>query len=154
MITRFVAALALASASPLFAQAAVTAPDFSYASPLAGTWAYVPAADGSQAVFRDAAGRPQLTIQCTRSQRRVMILKPASAAAAAISVWTSSGSRSIPTSFQPATAQLTARLSAYDPFLDSIAFSRGRIAASVSGGPALVMPAWAETTRVIEDCRS
>ena len=153
MKVRFVAALASASVSPLAAQTGTPAPDFSYATPLPGTWAYGPAAGGSQVVFRDAAGRAQLTIQCTRSQRRVTIAKPASGAAPAIFVWTSSQSRTVPASFDPTLAQLGAPLTAFDPLLDAMAFSRGRIAASVAGGPALVMPAWSEISRVIEDCR-
>lgn len=153
MKVRFVAALALAFASPLAAQTAASPPDFSYATPLPGTWAYGPAADGSQAVFRDTAGRAQLTIQCTRSQRRVTIAKPATGAAPAIFVWTSSLSRSVPASFDPALARMSAALTAFDPLLDAMSFSGGRIAASVSGGPALVMPVWSEISRVIEDCR-
>ena len=149
------AALALALASPLIAQTAAPAPapDFSYSTPLPGTWAYSPAADGGQAVFHDAAGRAQFTIQCTRSQRRITMSKPATGAAPAIFVWTSSNSRSVPASFDPTLARLSAPLTAFDPLLDAMAFSRGRIAASVSGGPALVMPVTGEVSRVIEDCR-
>lgn len=150
---RFFAAPALALASPLAAQTATPAPDFSYATPLPGTWAYGPAADGSQAVFGDTAGRAQLTIQCTRSQRRVAIIKPATGAAPAIFIWTSSQSRSVPASFDPTLSRLSAALTAFDPLLDALTFSRGRVAASVSGGPALVMPVWSEIARVIEDCR-
>ena len=153
MKVRLFAALALASASPLAAQTAAGTPDFSYSTPLPGTWAYGPAADGSQAVFRDTAGRAQLTIHCARSQRRITISKPASGAAPSIFVWTSSSARSVPASFEPTLARLSAPLTAFDPLLDAMAFSRGRIAASVSGGPALVMPVWSEIARVIEDCR-
>ena len=153
MKVRSAAALALAFASPVIAQTAAQAPDFSYATPLPGSWAYGPAADGSQAVFRDSAGRAQLTIQCTRSQRRITIAKPASGAAPAIFVWSSSQSRSVPATFDPTLARLNAPLTAFDQLLDALAFSRGRIAASVSGGPALVMPVGSEISRVIEDCR-
>jgi hypothetical protein len=68
-------------------------------------------------------------------------------------VWTTAQTRSLPASFNPATGRLTATLSAYDPFLDAIAFSRGRIAVSVTGQPALILPAWADAARVVEDCR-
>jgi hypothetical protein len=44
-------------------------------------------------------------------------------------------------------------LSASDPFLDAMAFSRGRFAVEVSGEPTLYLPSWPELTRVIEDCR-
>jgi hypothetical protein len=47
-------------------------------------------------------------------------------------------------------AQATAR----DPHMDQLAFSRGRFLVDVAGQPRLVMPAWSEVARVIEDCRS
>jgi hypothetical protein len=150
------AAFALTAASSLEAQtAAPTAtPDFSYATPLAGAWSYGPVAGGSEATFRDAYARPQLVVHCTRATRRVSIAKPASAAAPFLVVWTSSQVRNAPASFNPATAQLSAELTAFDPLLDAIAFSRGRVAISVAGAPALVVPPWAEIARVVEDCRS
>jgi hypothetical protein len=49
---------------------------------------------------------------------------------------------------------LTALLPASDPLLDAIVFSRGRFA--VEAGmtmPPLVVPAWPEPARVLEDCR-
>ncbi len=50
--------------------------------------------------------------------------------------------------------EMLATLSAADPLLDQIAFSRGRFLVEAEGGPALVMPAWPEPARVIEDCRA
>jgi hypothetical protein len=47
-------------------------------------------------------------------------------------------------------AQATAR----DPRMDQLAFSRGRFLVDVAGQLRLVMPAWPEVARVIEDCRS
>lgn len=46
-------------------------------------------------------------------------------------------------------AQATAR----DPRLDQLAFSRGRFLVDVAGQSRLVLPAWPEVARVIEDCR-
>ncbi len=46
-------------------------------------------------------------------------------------------------------AQATAR----DPRLDQMAFSRGRFVVDVAGQSRLVLPAWPEVARVIEDCR-
>jgi len=45
-------------------------------------------------------------------------------------------------------------LPAYDGLLDAMSFSRGRIAVTVSGTPMLVVPAWPEVARVVEDCRA
>ena len=79
--------------------------------------------------------------------------KPASGAAPFLNVWTTAQSRNLPASFNPSTGLLSADLSAWDPLLDAIAFSRGRVGIGVSGQPALVLPSWAEVARVIEDCR-
>lgn len=149
------AALALIAASSLHAQTAAPAPngDLGYATPASGTWTYGPVADGTEASFRTASALPQLTIKCTRATRRVTISRPASGAAPFLNVWTDSLARNLPASFNPATARISAELAATDPLLDAIAFSRGRFAVAVAGAPALVVPAWTEGARVVEDCR-
>lgn len=48
---------------------------------------------------------------------------------------------------------LIVELGAQDRLLDAMAFSRGRFAVETGGLPTLYLPAWAEVTRVIEDCR-
>lgn len=146
------AALALAAASPLAAQAPIA--DLSYAAPLAGNWTYAATADGSEARFADAAGNAQLWLHCTHSTRRVSIAKPASGAAPFLGVWTSSMTRSVPSSYNPATGRLTIQLDASDALLDAVASSRGRIGFTVGAAPPLVVPPWPEATRVIEDCRT
>jgi hypothetical protein len=45
------------------------------------------------------------------------------------------------------------QLQARDPLLDQIAFSRGRFTIEAPGAAMLVIPAWPEAARVIEDCR-
>ena len=158
MQSRSFAALALIAAAfagaPAHAQTPA-APNTAYANatPIAGSWAYRAIAGGSEALFASAAAQPQLTIRCTRASRRVTIAKPATGAAPFLFVWTSSSTRNIPASFKPATAELVAELAMMDPLLDAITFSRGRFAVSASGTPALVLPAWPELTRVVEDCR-
>ncbi|MBO9669659.1 MAG: hypothetical protein J7485_03995 [Sphingobium sp.] len=42
---------------------------------------------------------------------------------------------------------------ANDSGFDWIAYSRGRISAEAQGVPRLILPVWAEISRVIEDCR-
>jgi len=143
-----VAALALVPSS-LSAQAV----DLSTATPLNGSWAYATSTAGSEATFADASGNPQLWLRCTRATRRVTIARPATAAAPLISVWTSSLTRAVPSSFNPATRRLTIDFGAYDALLDAIASSRGRVAFTVGTQPSLVVPPWAEAARVIEDCR-
>jgi hypothetical protein len=157
MRTRIVAALALTAASSLHAQTTTGATpptaDYSTATPIEGTWTYVALPGGSEATFANAAGQPQLTISCVRSVRQVTVSKPATGAAPFINVWTTAQTRALPSSYNPATGRLSATLAAFDPFLDAIAFSRGRVEFGVSGQPALVVPTWAEPARVIEDCR-
>jgi hypothetical protein len=145
------AALALAAASSVYAQ---TIPDLSTATPIAGNWTYAATSDGSEAAFANTSAIPQLIVHCTRATRRVSFAKAATAAAPFINVWTSSQTRSAPSSFNPATGRLTIDLAATDPLLDAISSSRGRIGFSVAGQPALVIPSWAEAARVIEDCRA
>jgi hypothetical protein len=149
---RMFAAFALAAASSLNAQAPIA--DLSYVAPIAGSWSYAATTDGSEARFADASGNPQLWIHCTRATRQLSIGKPASAAAPFLNVWTSSMTRSVPSSFNPATGRLTIALTANDPLLDAIASSRGHIGFSVGAQPPLVVPPWPEPSRVIEDCRA
>jgi len=49
---------------------------------------------------------------------------------------------------------ISIQLAAYDPLLDALAFSRARFAVVAAGSPPLVLPAWPEIARVIEDCRA
>lgn len=148
-----VAALALVCATASLAQAPA-APDLSAATPLPGRWIWGPASDGSEASFLDSAGRAQLWLHCVRASRLVTIARPGLGAAPFVTVWASNAARSIPASYNPATARITVQLSANDGLLDALAFSRGRIGVGVTGTPLLVAPAWPEIGRVIEDCRA
>ena len=144
-------ALSLGAASLLHAQAI---PDLSTATPIAGSWTYAATADGSEASFANASADVQLWVHCSRAARRISIAKPATGAAPFVNVWTSSETRSIASSFDPASGRLTIDFAATDSLLDAISSSRGRIGFSIAGQPALVIPAWAEAARVIEDCRA
>ena len=146
-----VAALALATASSLHAQAI---PDLGTASVLPGNWSFAFVTGGSEATFTDTAGNQQLWAHCTRPTRRVSIAKRGAGATPFLQVWTSSISRSVPASYNPATGRITIDLSAYDSLLDAIASSRGRFGIGVPNQPSLVVPPWAEVARVIEDCRA
>lgn len=153
-----VAALALIIPVATSAQAPVQAPsvsgpDLSYAATVGGNWTYAPLATGSEATYVDGQLRPQVTIRCTRLTRRVSIAKPVSAAVSALWVWTSSQTRSLPATFDATSSRVSADLPAFDPLLDAIAWSRGRIGFSTAGAAPLVVPPWSEVGRVIEDCR-
>jgi hypothetical protein len=146
--------LRIAAALSLLVPSMLQAQDLSTAVPIVGNWTYATSADGSEAIFADTSAKPQLWIRCTRATRRVTISKTATAATPSINVWTSSLSRSVAASFNPATGRLTIELMNYDPLLDAIASSRGRVGFSVAGQPPLVVSPWAEVARVIDDCRA
>ena len=75
MKSAIVAALALAAPASVHAQAVPAVPDLSYATPLEGSWRYAATAGGSEAIFSNASGAPQLWVGCTRATRRVTIAK-------------------------------------------------------------------------------
>ena len=153
MLFPILAALALTADPTPNAAGTPLQSNLEYAAPSAGAWNYMPTAGGSETTFADASGQPQLTIRCTRSTRHVAILKPAGAASPSLWIWTSSQSKSVPATFDSAAGRVSSEFGAYDPLLDAIAASRGRIGVSTSGLAALVVPPWAEIGRVIEDCR-
>ena len=148
----FLGAVALAASSPLFAQTGST--DLTYANPLAGSWHYASVAGGSEATFSTPSGAPQLTIRCMRGARRVQIEKPAAGPSSSLWVWTSLQARNLPATFDAATGQVRAELPMLDNLLDAMASSRGRLGFTTPGVAPLVLPAWGDVARVVEDCRA
>ncbi|MBA2466661.1 MAG: hypothetical protein H0V46_03545 [Sphingomonas sp.] len=141
-------------AAPVAAQQlTAAAPDYSTARIAPGSWSYQPMPGGSAARFMDATGTARFALECSRMTRRVTISRSAAAAAPGLFIWTTDASRSLGVRFDPVAMRVMVELAARDPLLDAIAFSRGRIAVVMSGGEALVMPAWPEAARTIEDCR-
>jgi hypothetical protein len=112
-----------------------------------GEWTY--SGDGFAAF--GPAGRPSFTIRCEPS-RQVSLSRTGAATSTALTVRTSSTARTLPA--RSSAGALAATLAASDPFLDAMAFSRGRFTVETPGVPALVVPAWPEAARVVEDCRS
>jgi len=70
-----------------------------------------------------------------------------------MAVWSSTASKSWPATFDAATARLSAQIANWDPVLDAVAYSRGRFAVAAAGQQPLVVPAWADISRIVEDCR-
>jgi len=154
MLRTFVAALiALASAAAVTAQTVAAAPDFTNAQVVPGSWTYQSMPGGSMARFVDTTNTARLVLQCTKATRRVTIAFTSAAPAASLSLWTSIATRNMPARFEANAMRVTAELPAYDPLLDAIAFSRGRVAVTMPGGVPLVVPAWPEAARTVEDCR-
>ena len=156
MLSRIIAAsFAVAPFTALAAQAPVLAPavDYSAAAVAPGSWSYRPFPGGSEARFVDSTGIARLVLSCARATRRVSVSHTSSVPAASMFVWTSSASRNLAPRFEPNAMRVTADLAASDPLLDGLAFSRGRVAVALAGGTPLVVPAWPEAARTIEDCR-
>ena len=148
------ATIALSITALCCASTARAQTDFTYSPIVPGTWSYRVTNTGSEARFVDSRAVMRLTVACMRTTRRVNISLPYPAAVPSLSVWTSSAVRSLATRHLPAMQQLIAEIPAYDSLLDAIVFSRGRFAVTVPGAAPLVVPAWPEAMRIIEDCRT
>jgi hypothetical protein len=109
-----------------------------------GGWAYQMEAGASSAVFSGGGG-PAFTLRCDRARRQVTLVRAGAEVPARIVVRTSYGARSLAAG---------EALGASDPLLDQIAFSRGRFTVEAPGLPELVLPAWPEPARAVEDCRA
>jgi hypothetical protein len=70
-----------------------------------------------------------------------------------IDITTSAGRQSFRAQALSSRRAVAAQFTARDPFLDKIAFSRGRFIVAVSGTARLAIPSWPEFARVVEDCR-
>lgn len=111
-----------------------------------GDWAYRAGA----AEFAGPDG-PLFRVACEPGSR-IALLRIAPLPADALTVRTTLLERSLAAS--PIAPGIVARLPAGDPLFDAIAFSRGRIAVEAGTAPDLILPAWPEIGRVVEDCRS
>jgi hypothetical protein len=122
-----------------------------------GDWGYVKQSTGARADFYG----PQTTgtlfaIQCNMPEREILLVRFGETRANAImQIRTETASRWLETypSVQGGAAFAVAKLVANDPLLDAMALTRGRFAVETAGLATLYVPAWAEVTRVIEDCR-
>lgn len=117
-----------------------------------GTWRYAPDSRGTRAMF-GAGGDALVVLRCDRAERR-MYLSRTGTAVTPFTVRTSSVSRAV--AVQPTGGSqpyVAGALATNDPLLDAMAFSRGRFVIQQQGAPTLVIPAYAEVGRVIEDCR-
>jgi hypothetical protein len=120
------------------------------AAPLSpGDWSYRPNPATPAAVFR-SEGVVSFTVSCERG--RALRLQWVGAQAGTIGIHTSYGERQLRVS-QVHINSVIVDLPPNDPLLEQIAFSRGRFLVEAAGANSLVLPAWPEPARVIEDCR-
>ncbi|MGE4322288.1 MAG: hypothetical protein AB7E60_04590 [Sphingobium sp.] len=118
-----------------------------------GNWAYRAEAGGTSALFGTPESEPRLIVRCDRATRRISLIR-AGAGQGVMVVRTSYGAQNWPATVTAAPMpQTVAVRAASDGGLDQIAYSRGRFAVEVQGLEPVILPAWAEVARVIEDCR-
>ncbi|HKX35713.1 MAG TPA: hypothetical protein VJM79_03490 [Rhizorhapis sp.] len=134
-----IAVALMAVAAPASAQIVITFESGKSLPLAAGQWTYVATASGGEARFGS-----HLSLLCDKPTRTVTITRPG-APVAALTVVTDTHARSIPPN---------GRLSAYDPLLDAMAFSRGRYLVAGGSAAVLAIPSWPEAARAIEDCRN
>ncbi|QGP79132.1 hypothetical protein [Sphingobium sp. CAP-1] len=139
------------------AQPAPVTTEWQYRPVSPGGWTYRVEAAGAVAYFGASAGfgvgNARLTLRCDRASRRVSLSR-AGVGQGVMTVRTSYGATNWPaTASGGVTAQLVAFRAASDAVLDQIAYSRGKFAVEAAGQDMLIVPAWAEVARVIEDCR-
>ncbi len=123
----------------------------------AGDWRYSNAQRGSIARF-GSADATQFSIRCDRTARTIELARPGMLEAgnsATMTIRASAGAASYPVANSASErGYVAAILATNDPQLDRMVFSRGRFIVEVNGAPApLVLPAWPEVARVVEDCR-
>jgi hypothetical protein len=110
-----------------------------------GDWTYRSEGSGSAATYGTL-----FTIRCEANRQVTLALSGSNGSA--LTVRTTYGDRSL--AAQPRQGALVATLPASDALLDQMVFSRGRFAVEAPGMQRLILPAWAEPGRVVEDCRS
>ncbi|MGN7998236.1 hypothetical protein [Sphingomonas sp. 22176] len=114
-----------------------------------GDWRY----RAGSATYGVAGGAPLATLRCDLAMRRVTLARTGTAPTT-LTLRTTSAVRAIPaTPDAAASGMLAMAFAANDSFLDAIGFSRGRFVIEGGGLPTLVIPAWPEILRVVEDCR-
>lgn len=121
-----------------------------------GDWAYRRDQRGSLALFGPAGAGADFMIRCDSAARRIFLSR-------AGAIGPGGAQMTIRTSTQTTAhvvrnsggepPYVALEVPPRDPLLDRIAFSRGRFVVQLAGTTDLVIPAWPEFTRVVEDCR-
>ena len=136
---RFIVAF-MAIAVPATAQQAPVTFVFGKTLPLGtGQWNYAAGVSGGEARFG-----AHFSLRCDRAARTMVVSR----------LGTPPAALTIATDMQTRTLPADGRLSANDPILDAMAFSRGRIIVTGGSAGALAVPSWPEAARAIEDCRN
>lgn len=119
-----------------------------------GDWVYRRDDRGSTAVFGPTGQNAVVSLRCDLQNRRIYVSRVATAPGQRIVIRTSSSTKEFaakPTGGTP--VYLASEIMPMDAILDAMAFSRGRILLETDGHPPIILPAWAEIARIVEDCR-
>ncbi|MEE4153735.1 MAG: hypothetical protein V2I27_06215 [Erythrobacter sp.] len=120
-----------------------------------GTWSYAQDPGETLALYGEDPRAPVFLMRCSgQGLALARVTDQAQSAPRVMSVTTETVTRQLeaaPVAGQP--NLIAVPLAAGDPLLDAMAITKGRFAIEVEGERSLYLPAWAEVTRVIEDCR-
>lgn len=126
--------------------------------PLAtGTWIYREDDRGSLALYGEPNSAALFLVRCNQADRRIIFSFEGNleTASGTIAFQATHGEASYAAqNSSGAQPYIVAATNGADEYLDTIAFSRGRIAITVTGQTAVAIPNWPQMTRVFEDCRA
>jgi hypothetical protein len=126
-------------------------------APDKGAWVYRQDDRGSVALFGEAGRDALFVLRCDTPRRRIFMSRAGNvwnADSVSMTVLTSSARKTFTVRNTGGTPSYVAvELDPREPHLDAMAFSRGKFLVTLAGRPNLVVPAWAEVGRVVEDCR-
>jgi len=119
-----------------------------------GDWVYRRDDRGSIALFGPAGQNAVVSLRCDLQNRRIYLSREATAPGQRIVIRTSSSTKEFAAKPNGGTpAYLATEIMPMDAILDAMAFSRGRILLETDGHSPIILPAWAEIARIVEDCR-
>lgn len=119
-----------------------------------GTWLYSDEAAESLGLF--GIGNPvhPFVIRCDKQAKRIgLARRTEKEGPLTLVITTETTTRQLVANKVEGYGLVAADLSPDDPLLDAMAITKGRFAVELEGEEPLYIPAWAEVTRVIEDCR-
>ena len=120
-----------------------------------GDWSYDVISGGTIANYGISEEAPRFSIGCMTNSRRVVLIRHEMSGELPdiFTIMTETANRTLPAKPAKEANAISQTLDARDPLLDAMALTKGRFAVETPGKPTLYLPAWAEVTRVIEDCR-
>lgn len=120
-----------------------------------GTWRYEQSDGGPIAVFVGTTGVDEFLLTCDTGLKQIGLRRPGTSSEnLMLRIRTETATRAIgAVQDDGRNPFVTANLDVRDPLLDAMAITKGRFAVEVEGMEPLYLPAWAEVTRIIEDCR-